>query len=89
MSSLTPSERSMRASIAALSRWANTDSKEASEAARRRQLDRFEREVDPDGILDPAERTKRADRSRRAYMQRLALKSAKARRARAAEGRAA
>jgi hypothetical protein len=86
---LTPSERSTRARIAAYSRWANTDSKAASEAARRRQMDHFEREVDPDGVLEPAERARRADRARSAHMQRLALASSKARRARRQDADAA
>lgn len=77
---LSPAERSTRARIAAHTRWANTDSREASEAARRRQLDRFEREVDPERVLEPAERAKRADHARLAYMHRLALKSAVVRR---------
>lgn len=52
---------------------------------------KFEREVDPDGILPPDERARRADHKRRAYFLKLSLKSAKARRARAvaAEGVAA
>jgi hypothetical protein len=79
---LTPSERSARARIAAHTRWARTDSAEASEAARLRQLAIFERQVDPDGTLDPAERTRRAEHARKAHMQRLAFQSAKARRAR-------
>jgi len=41
---------------------------------------RFENEVDPTGILDPAERAVRADRARRAYMLRLAARSADVRR---------
>lgn len=48
---------------------------------------KFEREVDPDGVLPPDERARRAEHKRRAYFQRLALKSARARR-RAAELRA-
>jgi hypothetical protein len=43
-------------------------------------LAKFEREVDPENILDPAERARRAEYKRRAHMQRLALKSAQARR---------
>lgn len=43
---------------------------------------KFEREVDPDGILTPAERTRRAESARKAYFARLALKSATARRRR-------
>jgi hypothetical protein len=42
---------------------------------------RFEREVDPDGHLDPAERTRRAESLRQAHMARLSLKAAAARRA--------
>lgn len=41
---------------------------------------RFERLVDPEGRLDPAERTVRADRARRAHMLQLAQRSAEARR---------
>jgi hypothetical protein len=41
---------------------------------------KFEREVDPEGKLSPQERAKWAEYARRAHMQRLALKSAKARR---------
>ena len=47
--------------------------------ARKAFLDRFEREVDPDGILSPAERARRAEHARKAYFGRLALASAKAR----------
>lgn len=35
---------------------------------------RFEREVDPDGVLDPDEREKRAAHARSAYYIRLAAK---------------
>ncbi len=40
---------------------------------------RFEKLVDPDGVLDPHERSIRADRARRAYMLTLAARSAAAR----------
>ncbi len=83
MSKLTPSERTLRSRKAAYDRWSRSDPAEASEAARRRQLDKFEREVDPDGALDPADRAQRAERARKAHMAGLALKSAKARRLRA------
>jgi hypothetical protein len=43
-------------------------------------LDKFERQVDPDNELSPAERAKRAEHARKAYYKRLALKSARARR---------
>ncbi|MDH4283496.1 MAG: hypothetical protein OEV36_12635, partial [Myxococcales bacterium] len=44
---------------------------------------KFEREVDPEGILAPEERARRADYARRAHMSRLALASAVARQRRA------
>jgi len=77
----------MRARIASNAYWAKKDRREASEEARRRQFDRFEREVDPDMKLNPAERARRADNARKAYMASLALKSAKARRLRSASKR--
>ncbi len=43
-------------------------------------LDCFERQVDPDGSLSPAERARRAGLARKAYFTRLALRSAQARR---------
>jgi hypothetical protein len=49
-------------------------------AAHRGFRARFEREVDPEGILPPAERAARAERARRAYMLTLAVRSAAARR---------
>lgn len=51
-----------------------------SARARAGFMARFEREVDPDGVLDPAERTDRAEHAKKAYFTRLALKSARARR---------
>jgi len=43
-------------------------------------LARFEREVDPDGVLPEVERLRRAEHARKAYMQKLALASAARRR---------
>lgn len=48
--------------------------------ARRGLFAKFEREVDPDGVLDPAERACRAEHAQKAFMQRIALKSAAKRR---------
>ena len=50
--------------------------------ARAAFLDRFEKEADPDGTLDPAERARRASHLKRAYFLRLALRSAEVRRQR-------
>jgi len=82
-------EASLNGRIAALERWAKTDDRSAATLPARKGLQaRFEREVDPDGELDPAERAHRAGIARRAYFTRLALKSARSRRA-AAEARIA
>jgi hypothetical protein len=80
---LTPGERKLVGQIGSNESWARTTDRAARTApARRAALDRFEREVDPNGELTPAERAKRAEFARRAYFQRLALKSAQARRRR-------
>lgn len=80
--SATPTERRLAAQKAAHAMHATHDSRRTSEAGRRAFLDRFEREVDPDGTLSPAERARRAEHARRAYFAGLALKSATARRLR-------
>ena len=85
---LTPAERSLRASIAAHTRWSNT-----SAADRRRQADRghaallatFAEQVDPGGLLNEDERQRRARNAYTAHMKRLALRSSQARRAGAGE----
>lgn len=80
---LTASERSLRASLAAHTRWAST-----STADRRRQAERGQaalraklaREIDPDGIMPPAELDRRLSNAVAAHFAKLALASAKARR---------
>ena len=79
---LTPSERSLRARIAAHERWSHQDPVAGTAKARSAFLDRFEREVDPDGELPEAERLRRAEQARKAYFTELAFKSSKARAAR-------
>ncbi len=76
----TPTERALRARLAAHAKWAQTDPVEGTAAARKAALDRFESQVDPDRILDPTERARRAEHARKAYFLALALKSAQARR---------
>lgn len=72
--------RSMRGKLGAYTSWAKTEDRSARTwPARKAMLDRFEREVDPDGTLTPQERAKRAEWARKAHMQRMALKSAAAR----------
>ncbi len=86
---VSQSERTLRATIAAHSSWANTPDRSArTEPARQGMQARFEREVDPTGTLAPAERARRAESARKAYFLTLALKSARSRRL-AAEARKA
>jgi hypothetical protein len=80
---LTAAERSMRARIAANTRWARTEDRSAAtRPAREAIFAKFEREVDPEGTLLPQERAKRAENLYKAHMQRMQLKSAQARRRR-------
>ncbi|MEH1013064.1 hypothetical protein V6U90_08125 [Micromonospora sp. CPCC 206060] len=84
MASSHPSDAAQIAKLAAHLKWAKCDDRTtATAAARKAFLDRFEREVDPDGTLDPADRATRAAHAKSAYYARLALKSAQARRAKA------
>lgn len=70
----------LRARIAAGERWAKEpDRTAATAAARSAFMDRFSKQVDPDGQLDPAERERRAESAKRAHFARMALKSAQAR----------
>ena len=63
----------------------NTEDPEArTRPARDAFRAKFEAEVDPEGILEPAERARRAEHARQAHYKRMALKSAKARRERKA-----
>jgi len=78
--SRTPAERNLRARLGAYARHARHDSQKATAKARAAFLDRFEREADPDGVLSPQERARRAAHLRSAYFTRLALASARARR---------
>lgn len=81
---MTRAERRVRASIAAHESWAQTeDPSERTRPAREAFERRFELQVDPEGRLDPADRARRAEHARKAYFQRLALKSARARRLKA------
>ncbi|GLI00323.1 hypothetical protein [Phytohabitans aurantiacus] len=79
------SDASLVGQYAAHIKWAGCDDRPAATAAARKAfLDRFEKLVDPDGKLSPAERAQRAEHARKAYFINLARKSAKARAARKA-----
>lgn len=72
--------RQLIGSIGAHESWARTPDRSARTAPARQAFnERFEREVDPGNTLTPAERSIRAEHLRKAYFQRLALASAKAR----------
>lgn len=78
---LTPTERALRASIAANASWAKTENRtDRTQPGRDAMWEKFYNQVDPQRTLTPAERHKRAVNARKAYFQGLALKSAKARR---------
>lgn len=76
-------ELSIKQQIKAHTRWSRTPDRTAATAEARRQADaRFERQVDPEGTLDPALRARLAASARKAFYLTMALKSAQARRAR-------
>lgn len=78
-------ERQQIARLAAHTRWAREEDRSAAtQAARDGMRRKFELEVDPNGVLLPDELAKRVESARKAHYQRLALKSAQARRAKSA-----
>lgn len=78
------SDRTLLAQVAAHTRWAmEPDRKGATAAARKGLAAKWAREVDPDGVLPPDELERRVASLRRAHMARMALASARARRAKA------
>lgn len=80
---LTPAQRSLRSRMAAYALHATHDPRETTKAGRAAFLARFERQVDPDGVLPDHERRRRADAAKKAYFTALALKSSRARHRRA------
>ena len=61
---MSAEERELRARLAAHAMHARNDSRAVTANARRAFLDRFEREVDPDGVLPVAERLRRAEHAK-------------------------
>lgn len=85
---LTPEQRSLRARIAAHSKWAATDPIAGTESARASSpgTDTYWlQQVDPNHLLSEQERYRRATSAKRAHFARLALASSKARRKGAAD----
>jgi hypothetical protein len=77
---MSPEDRILRARIGGYARAAKYDAGELTAKARRGFEARFEREVDPEGVLPPVERARRAEAARKAYMTKLAMRSRAARR---------
>lgn len=77
---MSPEEARLRGRIGAHTLHSRHDPTQTTAKARASFLARFEREVDPDRILAPEERQRRAEQARKAYFARLALASARARR---------
>src|SRR5437868_5636720 len=72
-------DRSLLARQGAHTLHSRYDSRELTKAGRAKFLDRFVREVDPNGELPEPERLRRAEHAKRAYFTGLARKSAAAR----------
>jgi hypothetical protein len=81
----SPTERTLRGRLAAHTLHARRDPQQTTANGRAAFLARFEREVDPEEALHPAERRRRAEQARRAYFIRLSLAAVQARRAKRAE----
>jgi hypothetical protein len=71
-----PADMALRGRIGAYRLHATHDPRETTVNARAAFLGRFEREVDPEGILPQSERQRRAEYARRAYFAQLARASA-------------
>lgn len=79
---MTPAQRSLRSRIAAHTSWAKTEDRSARTArARQASAGRFEKIVDPDGVLPIEERQQRAASAKAAHYLKMAAASAAARRA--------
>jgi len=81
---LSPAQRSLLASAAALTRWSRINSpgarRQATAAAQRGRVTAWEKQADPDGVLSDAERAAAVDRLKRAHYKRMAAASAASRR---------
>jgi hypothetical protein len=87
--SLSPQQRSIRASIAAHTRWSREDPAATAARGQAGLLARFDREVrEAEPGLSEAEYERRAASAYKAHMGRLALASSKARARRASDAAA-
>jgi hypothetical protein len=86
---MLPKTKNLPQQIAANTRWSKEDPTRQGEILRAGLERRFLDEVDPNRELSDGERIRRAESARKAFYQRLALASAKARRARKTGGEVA
>jgi hypothetical protein len=77
---LTAEERSLRGQIAAHTMRARYSKDELARIANKGLIERFEREADPEGVLTPEERRRRANHLYQAHMARMRLAQLKAER---------
>lgn len=77
---MTPEQRSLRAKLAAQTRWAKTRDRTAATAkSREAWAARWEQKADPNSELSPAERAAAGERLMKAHMTAMALRSSIAR----------
>ncbi|HSW41270.1 MAG TPA: hypothetical protein VLM76_02040 [Patescibacteria group bacterium] len=74
-----PTSRAAAGRLGGLTTASRNDPKTYTSKARRTFLDNFAAEVDPEGVLPPEERDRRAVAARKLHMARLALRSSRAR----------
>ena len=79
LTTLTPEQRTMRARIAANTRWSRENPAATAARGQAGLMAKFIDQVDPERVLSEAERNRRAEAARRAHMQKLAFASSKAR----------
>ena len=75
----THAERVLTGRLGAYAAHSRHDGHEMAKTARAAFESKFERDVDPDGVLPIAERLRRAEMARKAHYTRLALASVQAR----------
>lgn len=86
---VSAAEKSLQATAAVCTSWANTDDVSARMAPAWAARDaRFLKQADPDNVLPPAERERKAAALRKAFYADMARKSVAARRARRTAPRA-
>jgi hypothetical protein len=81
-SDLSPAQRILRSRIAGKKTASLHSADEMLGPARAALASKWEREVDPDGTLEPAERERRANAARASFFAALSLKGQQARKAR-------